>query len=488
MSRIIISWLAFNKDFSKVGNGFQINVSGPTIQIHEHLFTTNKYDFHFLLQCNPAKNSELDRKIKAMQNHIAERYPLHKYHVELLNLSEDELSNYEVVAATLRSFLTKVDVNEEVDVITGTGSSIMHMAWVALFYSMELKFNLFLMHHDPVRFPNPIPVPLSKSKILDQKLKEFHLNASIPDNIVRDDLIVETYSKAEAFANAIEQNILILGETGTGKDLLAKHIWENSPLFDKPYEAINCAALPDDNLLHSELFGHVAGSFTGANKKRDGLFQKCNGGTLFMDEVGDMPLNTQQNLLRALENKEVKPLGSDEVIKNVRVRIIAATNADLWEKCVDKKFRWDLYYRLCDCELELKPFSVRNMSGRKKIISDVIAQAEKQWGRQLNFTEDAKKVFYEHAFPGNFRELRRTVNSLIALQLKSIRLSDLPNRFFRDTVNRSDNRKETEKQELERIYREQNYNMSATAKKWGHSNPHLLKKKMENLGIEIRKK
>lgn len=488
MKKVIISWLAFNKDFSKVGNGFQINIKGPTIQIHEHLFENNHYDFHYLLQCKPSKNSELEKKLKAMQNHLSEQYPTHKYSIELLNMAEDDLSKYEVVAATLRSFLSKVDVQDDIDVITGTGSNIMQMAWVALFYSMELKFKVYLMHHDPSRFPNPIPVLLSKSKILDQKLREFHLNVADPENLVTDNLIEETYKKAEAFAKAHEQNILILGETGTGKDLLAKHIWENSPLYDKPYEAINCAALPDDNLLQSELFGHTKGAFTGASEKRDGLFQKCNGGTIFMDEIGDMPLNSQQNLLRALENKEVKPLGSDKVIRDVRVRIIAATNADLWEKCVEKKFRWDLYYRLCDCELELKPFIVRNLSSRKKIIDDVIKQAEKQWARKLIFDTDAERIFYEHSFPGNFRELRRTVNSLMALQLKSVKLSDLPNRFFRKSQMHEGNKTETEKHQLEKIYKEQNYNMAATAKKWGYSNPHLLRKKMEALNIQIQKR
>jgi DNA-binding NtrC family response regulator len=488
MNTVIVSWLGFNKDFIKVGKGFNINVKGPTVLIHEHLYKNKPYDLHYLLQIKSAKNSELTKKINAMSSYLMENYSHHKVIIEQLDIDEENLANYEVISVILRTFLNKLNTFDETDVITGTGSAIMHMAWVSLFYSMNFKFKLFLMHHNPERFPNPIPISLNKSIILDQKLKEYNLKSKIPENLLRDSMIEKTYEKAKAFAEAFEQNILILGATGTGKDLLAKFIKENSPLSDKPYEAINCASLPDDNLLQSELFGHEKGAFTGATNTRKGLFQKCNGGTLFMDEIGDMPMNSQLSLLRALENKEIKPLGSDKIINDVKVRIIAATNADLWEMCVEKKFRWDLYYRLCDCELELKPFVSRDLSGRKKIIDEALKQAENQWGRSISFEPEAKEVFYRHSFPGNFRELRRTINSLFALSAKSIKLSDLPNRFFKNNHSIPSNRQETEKQRLEAIYKEQGYNMAATARISGYSNPHHLKKKMENLGIKIHSK
>jgi len=127
MSRVVISWLAFHKDFDKVGNGFQINSSGPTLTIHK-LFKKNGYELHYLLQCVPKKKGdELDKKVNAMKNYLSENYSKHKVEIELLDIDEDELSNYEMVAAHLRSFLNKIDVNDDVEVITGTGSSIMHI-------------------------------------------------------------------------------------------------------------------------------------------------------------------------------------------------------------------------------------------------------------------------------------------------------------------------------------------------------------------------
>ncbi|OJW34625.1 MAG: hypothetical protein BGO54_07800 [Sphingobacteriales bacterium 46-32] len=485
MSRVVISWLAFHKDFDKVGNGFQINSSGPTLTIHK-LFKKNGYELHYLLQCVPKKKGdELDKKVNAMKNYLSENYSKHKVEIELLDIDEDELSNYEMVAAHLRSFLNKIDVNDDVEVITGTGSSIMHMVWVALFYSIDLKFKLFLIHHDPIRFPDFIPVPLIKSKMLDQKLREFHIKDTFPKDIIRDLHTDAVYKKAKIWADAIQQNILILGETGTGKDVLANYIHNNSPLADKPFAAINCASLPEDNLLYSELFGHEKNAFTGATKKRDGLFAICNGGTLFMDEIGDMPMRTQLSLLRAIENKEIKPLGSDSVVKNVKVRIIAATNADLWEKCVTKEFRWDLYYRLCDCELELKSLRDRGISEKSKIIVSIIKQSELQWGRKLNFSPDAEIAFYNHPYPGNFRELKRTIDSLFASQLKNIEVSDLPKRFFKSEKTDITSLQENEKQYIQKIYANSNYVMKKTAEKLGYSNQHKLRQKMENLGIRI---
>ena len=484
MGRTFISWLAYNKDFKALPNGIQINPKGPTIQIHEHLFSSVETDKHYILQCKPASNKELEKKIRVVSNYILEHYSNHSFEVVYLNIKEDELSNYDLVVAVLRNFLSTVDSSNNLEVITGSGSAIMHMAWVALLYSTDIKFELYLMHHNPDKYPNPIPVPLAKNRLLDQKLKEFNLNKRTPE-IIKDSIITKTYERAFTFAKAFESNILILGETGTGKDLLARFIWKNSPLYDKPFEAINCAALPDENLLISELFGHEKDAFTGANRARKGIFQKCNGGTIFMDEIGDMPMKVQQVLLRALENKEVRPLGSDNLVSDVRVRIIAATNIDLWTKCVNNQFRWDLYYRLCDCELELSSFSSRTIAQRRNIIDQSIKQSELRWGRKMIFDYEAKQIFYGHLFPGNFRELTRTINSLMAMELKTIRKSDLPSRFFKKVDEPAKNREISEKRQLEKIYAEQNYNMAATARIWGYSNPHKLKQKMEKMGIQI---
>ncbi len=147
--------------------------------------------------------------------------------------------------------------------------------------------------------------------------------------------------------------VLITGEHGTGKELVAREINRNSRRKNKPFVAINCAAIPE-SLFENELFGHVKGAFTGALKARDGLFKAADGGTLFLDEIGDLPIYLQAKLLRALQEKEIKPVGADKSIK-VDVRVIAATNRDLAKMVDENLFRADLYYRLEELTLETPP-------------------------------------------------------------------------------------------------------------------------------------
>jgi two-component system response regulator HydG len=155
----------------------------------------------------------------------------------------------------------------------------------------------------------------------------------------------------------MEEPVLILGETGTGKDLVARALHTNSPRKHKPFVVMNCAAF-NDNLLDDELFGHEAGAFTGAEKLRKGRFEHAHGGTLFLDEVGDMPLTLQVKLLRVLENREVVRIGSNESIK-VDVRVISATHRDLQAAVRAERFRQDLYYRLEGMTIRLPPLRER---------------------------------------------------------------------------------------------------------------------------------
>jgi two-component system response regulator HydG len=207
--------------------------------------------------------------------------------------------------------------------------------------------------------------------------------------------------------------VLIQGETGTGKELVAKAIHNNSPRKNKPFKAINCAAVAD-TLIESELFGHEKGAFTGADRLRIGTFEYANGGTLMLDEVGDMPLATQIKLLRVIEQGEITRVGSNELIK-VNVRIISATNQDLEEAVSRGTFRKDLYYRLKVATIKLPPLRARR--GDIPLLVDyyIKEMTEMHHKPVRGISPAARRVLMSFDWPGNVRQLRNAIESMIVV-------------------------------------------------------------------------
>ncbi len=207
--------------------------------------------------------------------------------------------------------------------------------------------------------------------------------------------------------------VLILGESGTGKELAARAIHYNSPRKAKPFTAVNCAAIPD-NLIESELFGYEPGSFTGATSRSIGLFEATNNGTIFLDEVGDLPPLTQSKILRVLQDKEIRRLGSRENIK-VNVRIIAATNKDLEKEIINKNFREDLYYRLKVITIELPPLRERK-EDIPELVSFFIKKYDQEFGKRIKgIDESALKALREYHWPGNIRQLESVIERAILM-------------------------------------------------------------------------
>ncbi|MFS4515443.1 sigma-54-dependent transcriptional regulator, partial [Delftia tsuruhatensis] len=201
-----------------------------------------------------------------------------------------------------------------------------------------------------------------------------------------------------------DATVLVLGETGTGKELVARALHRNSVRAERPFVAVNCAAIPAD-LMESELFGHVKGAFTGAASDRAGRFREAQGGTLFLDEVGDMPLPTQAKILRALQEREITPVGASRALP-VNVRIIAATHRDLPDAVRQGRFREDLWYRLQVVPVHLPPLRER--------LGDVLLLAEhflRQGGgaSPKRLGADAARLLLAHDWPGNVRELRNAM-------------------------------------------------------------------------------
>lgn len=220
--------------------------------------------------------------------------------------------------------------------------------------------------------------------------------------------------------------VLIHGETGTGKELLARMIHHLSPRSAQPFVEVNCAAIPE-NLFESELFGHEKGAFTGATATRPGKFEAAQGGTLFLDEVGELPLLLQSKLLRALQEKRISRVGSSQE-RAVDVRVLAATNRDLREMVDAGTFREDLYYRLNVFEMEIPP-----LRRRKTDIPELITFfLEKYNLRPVQFSTEAIAVLMKYPFPGNVRELEHLVQRVVTLSRSQvIGPADLPEHFRR---------------------------------------------------------
>jgi DNA-binding NtrC family response regulator len=218
--------------------------------------------------------------------------------------------------------------------------------------------------------------------------------------------------------------VLILGESGTGKELIASTIHYQSARKDKPIIRVNCAALPAE-LIESELFGYEKGAFTGAGARKPGRFDLADGGSIFLDEIGDLPLLTQTKILRVLEERTFERLGSTGTVK-VDVRIIAATNKDLVEEVKAGRFREDLYYRLNVIPVLLPPLRTRK-EDIPLLLHTFARRFNDQLGANVSFTPEAVDILMNYAFPGNVRELLNIVEHCVALANdKTIRPADLP--------------------------------------------------------------
>ena len=218
-----------------------------------------------------------------------------------------------------------------------------------------------------------------------------------------------------------ETTVLITGESGTGKDLLAKGIHLNSPRKNKPFITVNCPSIPE-NLIESELFGHVKGSFTGAVGERMGKFEQAQGGTLFLDEIGDLQLQLQSKLLRVLQNRTIERIGGNREI-DVDVRIIAATNQNLDYLLEQGKFREDLYYRL-----NVVPIHIPPLREHPEDIPFLINYfLHKSTAKNIIVSDDALSLLQKYHWPGNVRELENLIaRILVFLDKNKIAISDLP--------------------------------------------------------------
>lgn len=282
--------------------------------------------------------------------------------------------------------------------------------------------------------------------------------------------------------------VLIRGESGTGKELVARELHGRSARSSGPFVAVNTAAIAE-SLVESELFGHVKGAFTGADRSREGVFRQAHGGTLFLDEIGDMPASVQTRLLRVLQEGIVQPVGTEDCI-SVDVRVISATHQDLDQSIRDKAFRQDLYFRLKGIELYIPPLRSRH--------EDILLLANSFLTDDLTLSGDAVSAMLQHTWPGNVRELQQMVNAASALCENGVitptDLGLVPDRsaqqssgfekYFDLPLTEARNLlvEEFERTVIERALDAESHNISAAARRLG-IHRQSLQQKMKQLGI-----
>lgn len=263
---------------------------------------------------------------------------------------------------------------------------------------------------------------------LEYYREEFQ-NQNRVDNIIGSDPKFREIVKECLKVAKTDIPVLLTGETGTGKEVMAKALHTNSLRCDKPFVSINCAAIPFE-LLESELFGYMDGAFTGAKRGgKKGKFQLANGGTIFLDEIGDMPSSMQAKLLRVLQEKEIEPLGSEKSIP-LDVRVVAATRQDLEAKMKDGSFREDLYYRLSVFNIHIPPLRERG-GDSLELAKFFLDELNHKYKTYKTFSKAVKAYFLKYQWPGNVREVNNVVQSAYAISTENIiDINDIPARML----------------------------------------------------------
>lgn len=263
---------------------------------------------------------------------------------------------------------------------------------------------------------------------LEYYREEFQ-NQNRVDNIIGSDTKFREIVKECLKVAKTDIPVLLTGETGTGKEVMAKALHTNSLRYDKPFVSINCAAIPFE-LLESELFGYMDGAFTGAKRGgKKGKFQLANGGTIFLDEIGDMPSSMQAKLLRVLQEKEIEPLGSEKSIP-LDVRVVADTRQDLEAKMKDGSFREDLYYRLSVFNIHIPPLRERG-GDSLELAEFFLDELNHKYKTYKTFSKAVKAYFLKYQWPGNVREVNNVVQSAYAISTENIiDINDIPARML----------------------------------------------------------
>ena len=482
----LISWIAYEEDFIK--NGKEINPKGPHYNFYmHHLASLSSIKKHILLY-NEETTALYDR-VKRLQSKLRQetrRVP------RKIELQTQLIPSNAFDSAELFQKLDQYLINskeEDIIAMVNTGTKDMHTVWYLLQFRYPKRIRLISVV-DPIYSKDT-----TKGDIrFDLTLKEdvlpstFTLRQASKQDLNFKDFQKEARIRAISIASSPDTTALILGDHGTGKESLAKTIHENSARKTKPYLIRNCAGYTDE-LLRPELFGHIKGSFTGANSNSKGIFEQANGGTVFLDEIGDISPFMQINLLRLLQNKEIVPVGSTKSVK-IDVRVIAATNKDLLKECEEGNFRWDLYYRLAVAEVKTKPVASFRLSEKREMIKYFLKSSQEKFQsighNEVQLNDEVFKILDDYHFPGNIREVENLIESLYTFNIQEIKPKHLPERILNSKLSSSEHLNTVVQNHCQLVFDKYGKSQTKAMKILGIKHPDTFKKYKEGKFINTK--
>lgn len=452
--KILVSWLAFNNDFE---NGL-VKRNGPTFNYHKYYF--EGIDKHIIL----SSAEELDNRAELLASEL--RKDFKERVIEVRYMAIKEIININMLKSKVEPFL--LDLSDfEIDIFMSPGTPSMQIVWYLCHMTLGLKTALFqlkeLRYSDKkLGYPERVNVTIEQSLSgYSALIKEQGVKTVADSGYKITESIRPVYDRANLIAQTDKVTTLIFGESGTGKEHLANYIHHNSIRKDKAFLAINCSAFTD-SLLESRLFGYTKGAFTGADKDHIGYFESAKGGTVFLDEIGDISSYMQQLLLRVIQEKKILRIGEAKE-RDVDVRILAATNRDLSKMCSEGNFRWDLYYRLAVTELVLPPLKHRKRYEVKELVDFFIKAKKKHFKRrkQLILDKDAESAVLNYSFPGNVRELENLIENLYVFNEEYVSKHSLPSKLLDNVEEYGLDLKSVEKQHILKVMNLTNNNAEA---------------------------
>ncbi|WNJ18631.1 sigma 54-interacting transcriptional regulator [Pontibacter sp. G13] len=429
MAHIIVSWVAFTSDFLQHPHPdafpppySNISPDSPNLNLHRLFFGQDRPHSKHVLCCHETADDVL-YKAEMLLGKIRKAFPDRDIELRIVPLTDkfDTLEIKRAEEAVLREFR-----EDDIDILFNTGTTAQRLGW-CLIHLEQNDLNTRLIQGkgkevtgNPHEFGELV---ISNSKVA-YRLQAFHQKSSLSNNWLAP-CLESVYRHAERAARE-EVSILIQGETGTGKELLARHIHQHSPRAGNRLVSVNCGAIRGD-LIESRLFGHKQGAFTGANRDQVGFFQQADHGTLFLDEIGEISPETQVSLLRALQDGKVLPIG-ETTESAVQVRLITATHQNLRSHCETGAFRWDLYFRISQVPIHLPSLREYPMHERMEVIQRMNGQFSEQGKRAkpLAFDEALTEWLALYEFPGNYRELANILTYLNVYGEECVGIDALP--------------------------------------------------------------